>query len=253
MSDRLEQLSKKGFVVDKSFFSDEDLCVLKNRITEYARAILKKPSIKDFDDLTGNIHLFGKNRSFFFDVCQLAPEINQLCYSPKIAQLLESLQITNPILKNTNIRLDIPDECDFFLVDWHQDLNNLDSEKSFTIWIPLCDINDHTGGVTVIEQEQFMEKYWEGNLNKDGYETVEVNKIPNSTEKKVYMSYGDILIFNPFLVHKSFKGTKLPRWTLILRFDCLDKFYNITGAERKTKRFTTTDPYLKSKNAQSLY
>jgi ectoine hydroxylase-related dioxygenase (phytanoyl-CoA dioxygenase family) len=138
-------------------------------------------------------------------------------------------------------------------VDWHQDLNNLDSEKSFTFWMPLQDISDETGGVSVIDMDQFEEKKWPGILNEKNYETVAIESIPKGSSKDVHMKEGDLLIFNPFLVHKSFRGKSKIRWTLIVRYDCLDTFYQITGHERKSKRFTTADPYLKAKSVKDLY
>lgn len=251
-----DHVEKKGYVVVNSFFERGELDSLKDRLRQYANSVFGR-NFKSFDEMNLEIpqlaEKYPEKRRFFFDICQLSPEINEICFSPKIKAALKNLEIKNPVLKNTNIRLDVINTCDFFLVDWHQDLNNLDSEKSFTFWMPLQDISEETGGVSVVDMDQFEEKKWPGVLNEKNYETVSIETIPNSSCRDVHMKEGDLLIFNPFLVHKSFRGQSKIRWTLIVRFDCLDKFYQITGNERKSKRFTTADPYLKAKSVQDLY
>lgn len=245
-----------GYLLEKNFFTAEQLEVVKSRILTYARSIFKI-DFKNWKDMNAALPQlsidFPDKRKKLYDFSQLCPEISGFVSNEKVQNVLKEQGFTNPILKNTNIRLDIPESCDFFLVDWHQDLNNLDGDKSLTFWIPLHDLNDETGGIFALDVPGFELKQYPGEKVPKGYERVIVESIPGSKPLDLQFKQGDALVFAPFLIHKSKKGTSAPRWTLILRFDCLDSYFEITGKERSFDKFVTDDPFLRQRNAKNAY
>jgi len=249
------EFDQKGYTVCRGLISPSDIDDLRNRLLAYARAIFSI-QCKDWAELNALMPQLAlkhpEQRKFFYDLCQLAPEAALFPQSTAVRKVLSDIGIHNPVLKNMNLRLDVPDSCDFFLIDWHQDLNNLDCERSCTFWVPLHDLDKNSGGLSVLDTNPFEERQWTSS-GADEYRQVDISRIPSATENQLYPKAGDAVVFNPYLVHKSLKGIDACRWTVIFRFDCLDTFYQVTGRNRKSPKMTTDDPYLRSRGAAGVF
>ena len=253
--DNSGDFARKGYQVCPGVIAPSAVEDLRGRLLDYARAVFSI-ECSDWAELNARIPELSlkhpDQRKFLYNVCQLAPEAASFPRSPQVRKVLLEIGIHNPVLKNMNIRLDIPDSCDFFLIGWHQDLNNLDCERSCTFWVPIQDLDEDTGGLSVIETDPFQEVQWTSD-NADEYRQVEIERIPFAREKHLYPKSGDAVVFNPYLVHKSLKGIQACRWTVIFRFDCLDSFYQVTGRDRKSPKMITDDPYLRTRGAVGVF
>lgn len=256
MESILDRVNRCGFSLQKNAFDPSALDAIRACAVSY------------FETVTGETgHDWGSMNARFFDFCektpekrrflynalQLAPELVSLAVSERMKEHLASAGVSVPILKNTNLRIDIPSHSDFFLIDWHQDLNNLDAERSYTIWMPLHDLDEETGALRVLRVPEFERKRQPVRRTEGGYDQVLIDEIPGGKEEAVFPQYGDALFFDPYLVHASLRGKSKVRWTLIMRFDDLATFYDVTGRERLSERQITPDPYLKARGGQEMF
>ena len=149
--------------------------------------------------------------------------------TPALRTILEAA------LGSDRLRMHMPPMARFVLpnnseagVPAHQDATYNDHMNGFvTVWLPLVDINDQCGGVTIYEGRK------EGvipvtRLVQNGVWTEAVSVQGLTPVHCVPMSPGDALIFNPYVVHGS-----MPNISNRIRFSIDCRFF---GSEAETSK-----------------
>jgi hypothetical protein len=143
--------------------------------------------------------------------------------------------ILKAALRSDQLRMHMPPMARYILPDnseagvpAHQDASYNDHMSGFvTVWIPLVDINDQCGGVTIYEgrkdgvipaTRRVQNGVWIEGVAVDGL--TPVNCVP--------MAPGDILIFNPYVVHGS-----MPNISQKIRFSIDCRFF---GGDAQTSK-----------------
>ena len=143
--------------------------------------------------------------------------------------------ILRAVLRSDRLRMHMPPMARYILpnnlqagVPTHQDASYNDHMNDFvTVWMPLVEINEQCGGVTIFEgrkdgvisvTKMAQNGVWIEGVPIDGL--VPVNCVP--------MAPGDILIFNPYVVHGS-----MPNLSDKIRFSVDCRFF---GNELKSSK-----------------
>jgi len=143
--------------------------------------------------------------------------------------------ILEAVLESDRLRMHMPPMARFILpnnseagVPAHQDASYNDHMNGFvTVWIPLVEINEHCGGVTIYEGRNdgiipatklVQNGVWIEGVSVEGL--TPVNCVP--------MVPGDVLIFNPYVVHGS-----MPNISNKIRFSIDCRFFGSDAESSK--------------------
>jgi Phytanoyl-CoA dioxygenase (PhyH) len=194
---------------------------LQLRMLEYAYAkeLLAKGEFEELQSL----QLEHAHCEVIANVCRMLMSVNQINVNPKLVNLSKKLMLTNTLMSHSvfDIRVDYPYDDDS-LFPWHQDYPVIqDSEDALIYWIPLRDVGEQDGCLTVAPGSHKL-----GVLpqHPQSYHDVPSTKIPDLSiltqfpHISVPMQAGDVLAFSTLLLHAS--GTNRSenvRWTLQVR------------------------------------
>jgi ectoine hydroxylase-related dioxygenase (phytanoyl-CoA dioxygenase family) len=210
----MDELSALGVKSDPSKAAGDIIRLLSTRSSEISHELRVR--------MTGHFSTESRLSKDFWLVARV----------PQIRCILQS------VLKSDRLRMHMPPMARFVLpnnteagVPAHQDASYNSHMTDFvTLWMPLVEIDDECGGVIVYEGRKegvlpaltrVDHGIWLKGISTDGLRPV----------RCVPMSPGDLLIFNPFVVHES-----MPNLSQKIRFS-LD--YRFLG-----ERAVTTKHYL---------
>ena len=178
-----------GKRIIKSFFNDNEIDLIKNRVLELERKEDKKNFIWKFYEKKKNrinrIEYFIKFDEYFY----------KLAHSRNLLKIAEDLLGEKPILFKDKINFKYP-EGDGFAA--HQDVSagwGKYTNKHVTIAIPLCDTNYNNGCIYFGAKLTNMQTNYFEDLKEDNIdlEMVETKK-------------GDIICFDSYVPHASYKN-----------------------------------------------
>lgn len=202
LNDLKENFNKKGFVVFKNYFKENDL----KRITEISEEILTKAKkgswkhiriYRDYPNFFDNLNIFGVDFPLNSNLNKNTfQEFKKLDYKRNLLNFLNWKNFRTPL-----IRLHSNSSFYNYQGEWHRDDPKFPSENSVQVIIYLLDEKGYR--IVPKNKNHLLEKYsilqdqcrTEGrgfaHLPSDMYETIEVKK-------------GDILIHQSGLLHQGF-------------------------------------------------
>jgi ectoine hydroxylase-related dioxygenase (phytanoyl-CoA dioxygenase family) len=165
--------------------------------------------------------LDSQYRGRLYGILQDLVSINRLCTSEDILEVVHSLGVTAPNVRNFGTRIDIPGEDDY-LQPIHQDVNSMRTENCVNCWIPLQDVTAENGALRIWRGSHEIGpiRADEKELNESGYESIPISMVKEYEEHHCSIDAGSVLFFHPYLVHASSTNrSNHIRWTNIIRYD----------------------------------
>lgn len=164
-------------------------------------------------------HLNNGYRTQLYQLLQCAVSLHEIAVSEVLQEIAKNLGCFCPSLRNVALRIDIPHE-DRFLQPLHQDMNAMRSENAVNFWIPFQAVTVANGALTLFPQSHKMGPLGYTERDPSGYFVIEENRLRGLDRTHCTISAGDVLVFDPFLVHGSAPNrSDRIRWTAISRYD----------------------------------
>lgn len=232
------QLETDGFIVVKDAFTHHPaLLNVKAEIERISHYIAP-----DFDPWGPNkpLPLNDHQRSSLYKCLRYLPSLMALASAPDLIETVRDLGLVQPaVMQSCNIRMDFPSDADF-LFHWHQDLTYLlGSPNALTLWMPLTQANLQRGTIEVVPKTHTQgvlpihyasQKPLTPNTRLSPKDVYMQNE-PTEPGLFVDVDFGDVVIFNQLLVHRSVANpSDHIRWTLQLRYaDLMNDWFYLAG------------------------
>lgn len=203
-------------------FNENGYLLIRKYITPFdINYILRIFRVKKLDNL------LELSRETFLSCARLAsylPELHALGCSSKIQNLLLGCGQSLPVINTRPLISFSHEKLAGKTVNWkvpaHQDWPSMKgSINGLTAWIPLVDVSEELGPLQVIPGSHLL-----GALECYDYEGVPVLKEEKQGFISLPMEVGDVLVFSPFLIHRS--GVNISndiRLSAHFRFDDADE------------------------------
>jgi Phytanoyl-CoA dioxygenase (PhyH) len=231
-------LDKYGCFLAKGVFGCEDLVPIRRDIKRLIELRMKRAGLNkaafesdqgNFDDQFLQLNELDRaHGGVIYNACRRLMPVHQIAVAPKLVRMSKTLMSTETIIACTlnAVRIDHPNE-DKFLFPWHQDYPYVqDSEDALVYWIPLRDVNEEDGCLTIA-----LGSHRRGilplrvddpfNRNKNGARTVAIAdfSVLNEFQKiSLPVREGEFLVFSTLTLHASGPNRgKRARWTVQVR------------------------------------
>lgn len=160
-----------------------------------------------------------------YDVLDRIPEMAAACAHPQILEVLHQVGIQTPLLSSyPTWRLDLCNNPKERWFPWHQDRYHENfADNSVTIWIPLFSVGPQQKGKSLVIK---VGSHKLGVLETGETKfTITDRRFESYPEKEVELHFGDFVVLNSLVVHRSGVITEHPgvRMTLQFRYDDLDE------------------------------
>lgn len=171
-------------------------------------------------------------RSGVYDMVNSHPALFRLAGKPEIVELADEFinggRTGQVIVKGLQLRMDLPGNQSE-LLGWHRDRDYFQSlpQNGLVLWLPLVDIDERTGGISVVPRPvpdvEFVElvKHWPGRKPMRVFEVKEPDRVLAEGPPPVRVSCraGDGVFFNLWNMHRSEpNSSERVRWTLQFRY-----------------------------------
>lgn len=208
MSNLQSKFQSDGYVVAHSF-------ALKEFVNELKFVFEAKFQSRFYSDLKTNRNLLKR----FAESIELA----QLFSSPELVELVFALGLNSPVYFGPVVSHytsnDLTGNC--FGLPWHQDFPSMGSSaNSVVVWISVNDCNSMTHSIEVAPK-QHSKGLLLGEQTDNGYV---LNDQTFAGSVVLDIKAGDVLMFSPFLPHRTFVNPSSNAYKLSFsrRFDDLD-------------------------------
>lgn len=208
-----EEYERNGIIILKNFLQKDLINNFKNEIEQYAEYLCNKHDIFSNDYLNdGLIKLDKKDHSqihLIYNVIRNSTSLNQIVYNHKVVKIIKHLlEVEHSLyVKYHIVRIDPPKD-ERFLYKWHQEsFYSIPNTPSIQLWAPLVNSNNKKNGTIDVlvgshkkELPHYIEKVPDGHIQlyiKDE----DIKR--NYTLLKAEVSPSDIVLFHPYLIHKS--------------------------------------------------
>ncbi len=159
-------------------------------------------------------------RRRLYDVIQGITALYQFSFTSPFLDIARDLGVEIPILKITQIRMDLPEDGRF-LIPPHQEINAIRSPNLIYMITPLVDISDQKGALRVAPGSHKL-----GPIVPSIEENVDYQFIPEELYRETYplqavpMVVGEMLVLNMYTIHGSSPNvTRETRWQSVIRFE----------------------------------
>jgi ectoine hydroxylase-related dioxygenase (phytanoyl-CoA dioxygenase family) len=209
-----------GYFVQKKIISKSDINIFSKEIKQLLKIYNKKnfanffKNTKDRDLIYKKLQNLNSVRSIVQNVCKKFEKY----------KIYSKLEFKVPTIDHGLI-ISLPNESKT-LNPLHQDIYNFLSFNLIKIWLPLTNVNNKNGSMSVYKSSNnlgFIEpKYKDKNST---YPEID-HKLTTSFKKITFdLSPGDCVIFNPLILHKSEKNkSKFTRFSISI--DIQDFYIN---------------------------
>lgn len=160
-------------------------------------------------------------KSHAYDLFGKLSSVMKIVTNKNLINLIQHIFGTPLLLDKIQIRID--DSSNDRVLPMHQERGQI-SKREITIWIPLRDITEESGGVQIVPGS-----HRNGDLgvhvydNKMGYTGVPPECLLGKPIKKVFMKAGDCLYFHWDLIHGSFQNrSDKIRYCIVARFNSVE-------------------------------
>ena len=205
------------------------------------KTVIKDQNQKDLHDKL--ILLAKKDRKLFgrfFDASQCIPSLHSLShFSKKFVKNYKNIQIA----QWPKLRLDLPEKKQVHNDPWHQEGWFYDSPRdSLVLWFPLVEMDKSLGRLAMKQNSNKLNLLKYTVTKKRPY--MKLFKNPKWTKLKTItpkVNFGDCLLFNYAVLHKSSKNiSNKVRISIQVRFNFLDnKLYNFNNYRITTPKFVS--------------
>lgn len=223
MQDVLDSFRSQGFATVPSVLSADEIREIFVQIEEVLDHALQNQGV-DIEQFEGpdDKYLYLKEhhpiiKSHCYDLLGRLDSVRSAVTSKKIIDIGRQVFGTALLIGPVQVRIDDPGNDR--LLPLHQEMEQI-SLFTFTVWIPLVDLADDSGGLRLLpgshRQGIFEHQKTDGYPN---YWALPRKVIDESKIEEVRMRRGDGLVFHPFLFHGSnLNNSSKTRWTLIARW-----------------------------------
>ncbi|PIR22573.1 MAG: hypothetical protein COV44_07175 [Deltaproteobacteria bacterium CG11_big_fil_rev_8_21_14_0_20_45_16] len=203
---------------------------VRNRLVSLLKMKFRDlPLIEDeaaFGAFMGNVYETDKKSVLdLYSVFDRTPEMMLASFHPRIVVALRELGLKSPIVSSyPTWRLDLYNNPQRRWFPWHQDSYHENfSENSVTVWIPLLNSGPETKGKGLVIKEGSHRI----GIAQTGANKFEITdpRINDFKEVEHSLSFGDFVVLNSLVVHRSGVITEKPgmRLTLQFRYDDLEE------------------------------
>jgi len=254
-----KELDINGFTIIKNFFTNSELYKIDQTLLNITLSISKDKRFKNIKNLNTIefTKLYSKLKKdkpkiagAIYDSMQISLYLQSLFTSQKIINLISRILETN----ETNIsnffrtmRLDLPGKSNN-LLSWHQDFmhsnnRNLNSDRGFTIWAPINNVNENSGSMKIcvsshkkrlkikLDKKKF--------LNSSEYLDIDNTQLSKFQKIIIKCKRKDVVLMNMNCVHGSTEGKlNLIRRTIISRYIDINSNGFVPGASKFTPSIT---------------
>ncbi len=241
--DILNDYEKNGFIILKNFISEDKVHAFQNGLESLLQLHCKRNNVKTNDYFSdGYIQLRNKDSKITQNI------YNTIRHSNIISSITSDLQLINYVklllnMKEENIvytmynicRMDMPNDQKF-LLRYHQEaFSTIPFTNSLQLWAPIIERNcTNNGSIDVLvgshklgEIDHFIEKISDVHLSSYLKES-SISNISSFEKITVELDPTDILLFSPYLIHKSNAniGGRV-RYSLVTHYiDSTDNMFN---------------------------
>jgi ectoine hydroxylase-related dioxygenase (phytanoyl-CoA dioxygenase family) len=215
-----------GFTVARSLIPQAAFEPFYEEVRAIGRALWPDVNTRTIDDVW--LSLARTDRALagqLYDAVKHSIALRQIACSPPILASIRSLMNSQAVgLVDLNVRIDAPAEGKF-LFDWHQDYwFSICSSQAVVAWIPLVELDQKKGGVSLISNEYTGGRIFRVRRNAE-YQSYSNSilvdeAVPEEHSVDIIPGLGDCAFFKFNVLHKSLPNTSgsACRWTLQLRF-----------------------------------
>lgn len=219
-----EAYARDGYLVLKGALNIDALLEIRAEIMEIGKCIVG-PEFQ-FEKYDPQLVTPAK-QSMLYDRLHYLPSLSRLSGNKQLLALCRELGLNIPVLMGCcNMRYDRPNDTKH-LFEWHQDtLYLLGSVNAVTIWIPFGRVDMTHGTIQVIPGSHKQgiypfKKISDKKVEKDRpflQRDLSIDYDVKETPVTVDADFGDIVIFNQLLLHKSVANVSdKVRWTAQVR------------------------------------
>ena len=221
-----KELSQNGYSILKSFYSKE---IILETLKSYEMNIdycikLKKKNIKgNLDEKYLALEKMDKKlKSRSYDISKFHSSLSRMAVNKKILKIIEKLHNEVFFVDYPQIRAD--DIKNSYLLPLHQEIYGQLSSKVITLWCPLTNVSKFNGTLNVIPgSHKFGKiKHQFFKIKNNKYHGADKEFIKNKKIKSLKLNSGDIVLFDPHLLHGSGKNiSNKIRWSYIVRYNAI--------------------------------
>lgn len=222
----IKDLNENGYSILKSFFSKK---IIKETLKSYENNIDYCMQLLDIK-AKGNIDkkyllLQKKNKkikSRSYDISKFHPSLSKLSINPKMLKIIKNIFNETFFIDFPQIRAD--DNKNSFILPLHQEIYGQLSSRVITLWCPLTPTSKKNGTLNLIQgsHKNGLLKHQNHKIKSKKYHGVKKKLIKNANIKSLKLNAGDVVLFDPHLIHGSGKNfSKKIRWTFIVRYNAI--------------------------------
>ena len=221
-----KELNQNGYSILKSFYSKQ---IISEILKSYEMNIDYCIKLKN-NNVKGNLdekylaleRLDKKLKSKSYDISKFHPSLSRMAANQKILKIIEKLFNETYFIDFPQIRAD--DKKNSHLLPLHQEIYGQMSSKVITLWCPLTNVSKINGTLNVIPGShkfgKIKHQFYKIKDNK--HHGVNKKFIKNKKIKSLKLNSGDIVLFDPYLLHGSGKNNSNKiRWTYIVRYNAI--------------------------------
>lgn len=237
--DLLAVYDRHGAVLCRQLISHEDLAHIRGAVADVIRMEARIAGLElaqdgeiDIMQLEAIDHDFAAT---VYDVINSHPEIFRVAGSAELRRVADILVNREPknelVVTGFQLRMDLPGN-ESELLGWHRDCDYFPKFPSdgLVLWIPLYDVDDSTGGVSVVPESLSVECLNAVELEKDWPGRSKPHKVFEIADSetalaelaepvRIHCQAGDALFFSLASVHRSEPNrSSRARWTLQYRY-----------------------------------
>ena len=225
--------NKFGFFIVRNLFEKRQIDKIVNQAKDIYKIQMKKLNIITSCDIDNNTFeekikiLFENHFNTFLNCgkqCQHIIDLWKLSVDDKILDIIKILGIQDPIVSTQPVLFSnskhISKSDMNHTIPPHQDWASMQgSVNSIVCWVPLIDINQDLGSVSLIPETHKL-----GLLTSEKKDIFGlVNDFNNDDFKSTDVKQGDVIFFSSFLVHSSGNNiTNNIRWSTHFRYNDLN-------------------------------
>ncbi|MBX7148439.1 phytanoyl-CoA dioxygenase family protein [bacterium] len=179
-----------------------------------------------------------------YDLLDRTFEMFMACSHPQILEALKKIGVASPIASSyPTWRLDLSNNPPSRWFPWHQDsYHECFAGNSIVVWAPLHAVGPHTKNSSLLIKEG-SHKNGVYECGKNKFDIIDT-RIHDFKEVSLDLQFGDFVVFNSYIVHRSGIIKEAPGMRLSLQFrydDIRDKEYKKKGWPKNFKIVDAVD------------
>ena len=214
---------KNGFCVFKNIFNSKEF----NSFFKKVEQIVNEQNLNNFNQINGDyekkiIELSKKNdlyRKYLYEVLQDLPEVKNYGLNKKIYNIAKKLKIKIPILRTSQIRMDMPKD-ERFLIPPHQEVKGIRSPNMIFFITAMKKITNNMGSLALSPGSFNLGAVQPQVSKKIKYQYIQKSQYSKYPLINFTLNRGETILLNMYTIHGSRKNiTNNIRWSSIVRIE----------------------------------